>query len=366
MVIILYRVNTMSRQIKPFAANKKNITAFVIIFLIVFPLFAAPESTPEMVPYEGDLLQIFFHPVLARPEIAFKGKMKDFFKDWFVTAEEFKKILNEMYMQGYVLTDINDFCKVIYENGQKKLQVQKLMVPKGKKPMIFFIDDLNYYPNMKENGIVHKLVLDEKGEIAAWTDNGNGGELSYDNDIVTILESFIRQYPDFSVFGTRGVIAVTGYEGVFGYQTQEPDAAGYQEEVNKATAIANKLKELGWRFASHGFAHLRMPDISMALFKSDTNRWDKEVRPIVGDTDLYVYPFGAGVENNKEKHDFLCNQGFDMFFGVGPGYAYRTRPGYMFFERRNIDGTYFRYFRNRPDKLFDIDKVMDKKLRDVR
>jgi len=59
---------------------------------------------------------------------------------------------------------------------------------------------------------------------------------------------------------------------------------------------------------------------------------------------------------------------FNLFFGVGSGYGYRMGPKseYVYMSRMNIDGWYFRQFRNSPDRLFDINKVMDKKNRGVK
>ena len=313
--------------------------------------------------YEGKLLNIFFHPVIARPEIAFNGSLKDHFLEWFVTADEFRKILYELYIQDYVLVNIGEFYSVAYHNGVKRITEQKLLVPEGKKPMVLSVDDLNYYGYMKKNGIVHKLVLDEKNEIAAWTDNEHGGELSYDNDVITILENFINQYPDFSLRGARGIIALTGYEGVLGYKTYRYNNPEYQAEAARAMVVVNKLKERGWYFASHSFTHWNMRTITFDRFMYDTNLWDREVRPIIGDTDLYVYPFGAGLESRHEKHRVLRDRGFNLFFSVGLGQEYWTAQGYMYIERRNIDGSYFRVFRNNPNRLFDIDKVIDKELR---
>ena len=179
------------------------------------------------------------------------------------------------------------------------------------------------------------------------------------------MEDFIKQHPDFSVRGAKGIIALTGYEGVLGYRTQEENskAPGYAEEVEQATAVANRLKELGWRFASHSWGHRNMPTITMSSFLWDTNHWDSEVRPILGDTDLFIYPFGAGVEAQGDKHKVLRDRNFNLFFDVGTGIGHSERGEYLYFTRRNIDGVYFRTFRNRDDKLFDIDKVIDKKFR---
>jgi hypothetical protein len=213
---------------------------------------------------------------------------------------------------------------------------------------------------VRDNGSVHKLVIDENREIAAWT----AGELSYDLDIVTIMEGFIRQHPDFSLRGAKGIIALTGYEGLLGYQTQNLEAPGYSKEAREAAAVVERLKELGWRFASHSWGHLNMPKVPMSWFTYDLKLWDSQVKPIMGDTDLYIYPFGAGVEAQEDRHKLLRGLNYNLFFGVSPpGFGHSECGEYIYLDRLNIDGFYFRVFKNRQDKLFDIDKVIDKKFR---
>jgi len=373
--------------------SKCNILAFcLILFMLFFIIYSCSNTevkriadksvteteaseppappAPAEVYYEGDILNIFFHALVARPEIAFKGDMKKHFMEWFVTADEYKKILDELYLRDYVLVDIKEFYTVTYTNNIKTVEANKFLIPEGKKPLILSVDDLSYHEHYRKNGIVHKLVLDQNGNIAAWTNTPSGGEISYDLDIITITEDFIKKHPDFSIRGAKGIIALTGYEGLLGYQTQadKSKAPGHQKEIEDAIIIVNKLKELGWRFASHSYGHLNMPKVPMSWVTYDNKLWDREVKPILGETELYVYPFGAALENMEDKHKTLRDRNFILFFGVGSGYGYKIGPKseYIYLSRRNIDGQYFRIFRNSDKKLFDIDKVMDKQNRGVR
>ncbi|MCL2176150.1 MAG: polysaccharide deacetylase family protein [Treponema sp.] len=321
------------------------------------------DPPPVMVYYEGQLINIFFHPLVARPEIAFTCSRKDHFLDWFVTANEYKKILYELYINNYVLVDIKELYEVTFSGGRKRVMMKKPLIPEGKKPLVLSIDDLSYYTDTRRYASVHKLIIDAKGNIAAWTNNDRGGEISYDLDVVTYLEEFIKKYPDFSVRGARGIIALTGFEGVLGYNTHRLNAPDYQTEKENAIAVVNRLKKSGWHFASHSWGHPNLREIDLALFEQDVNRWDREVRPILGDTDLFIYPYGIGVESIEEKHKLLRNKNFNIFFGVGSRLGYREGHGYVFIERRNIDGTYFSRFINRADGLFDIEKVIDAEAR---
>jgi len=274
---------------------------------------SAPQPGPAMVSYDGPLLNIFFHILVAKPVIGVRGRRREHYLTWFVTAGEYKKILYELYINNYVLVDINELYEVDNSTVPRRVRYKKPLIPAGKKPLVLSIDDLNYYRLDRESGSVHKLVIDENGGIAAWTDNRSGGELSYDLDVVTYLEEFVKMYPDFSVRGAKGIIAPTGFEGVLGYRTHELNAPHYEEEKAKAVVVVEKLKELGWRFASHSWGHPDLSSISMNAFINDTNRWDNEVRPIVGDTDLFIYPLGAGVEHQEARHRILRERNFNIF-----------------------------------------------------
>ena len=47
----------------------------------------------------------------------------------------------------------------------------------------------------------------------------DGTVVTGDYDVVPILDSFIKEHPDFSYHGRKGILAMTGYDGVLGYRT---------------------------------------------------------------------------------------------------------------------------------------------------
>jgi hypothetical protein len=71
---------------------------------------------------------------------------------------------------------------------------------------VLSVDDLNYYTYMRENGNVFRLVLDDKGEVAAYSRTSEGqGLVTRENEIVPILDDFVKLHPDFSWHGARGL-----------------------------------------------------------------------------------------------------------------------------------------------------------------
>ncbi|MBQ7847847.1 MAG: hypothetical protein IJ344_06120, partial [Clostridia bacterium] len=44
--------------------------------------------------------------------------------------------------------------------------------------------------------------------------------------------------------------------------------------------------------------------------------WNRNVKPLIGETKVFVYPYGAFTYYGTEKHDLLVENGFVMFCGT--------------------------------------------------
>ncbi len=315
----------------------------------------------ELFFYEGKITNIFFHPLIAFPELAFDGdSMHQQMDNWFVTVTEFNRILDSLYKNNYILIDIRDTYEIRNEEGKEIMVKKELFLPENKKPLILSIDDLNYYTYMKNNGTVHKLILDSEGNIATKTHfPGEEKMISYDNEIIPILESFIAKNPDFSHNGARGVIALTGFNGVLGYDTHKITAPEYQEEKQQAIEAINYLKEMGWTFSSHGYYHYDTARVEFNKLLNDTKRWEKEVSVLTGPTEFYIYPFGATVRPGSDRFKHLIDAGFRAFWGVGPNSQFQINHNYLLMDRINLDGVYFTRNRGKTTQLFDVDSIID-------
>lgn len=64
-----------------------------------------------------------------------------------------------------------------------------------------------------------QLVIDDNGDIKCEYKKADGTVVTGDYDVVPILDSFIKEHPDFSYHGRKGILAMTGYDGVLGYRT---------------------------------------------------------------------------------------------------------------------------------------------------
>ena len=84
--------------------------------------------------YDGIVEHLFFHPVVAYPELAFDGdNQANGIDDYMVTVDEYNKILQSVYDKGYVLVDISDvWSETTGEDGQPKMVKNTLYLPEAK------------------------------------------------------------------------------------------------------------------------------------------------------------------------------------------------------------------------------------------
>ncbi|HOJ10094.1 MAG TPA: hypothetical protein PK733_05825 [Clostridiales bacterium] len=319
------------------------------------------KANKDLVVYQGPVRHIFFHPLIAFPELAFDGDyISQGFDDWFITVKEFNKILESLYNKNYILIDIKYMYEESEEVGKKLIPRRDMLLPPGKKPLIISIDDMNYYKYMRQNGVVHKLILDSEGNISDFSITPSGNELiTKENDIVTILDRFVMEHPDFSFMGAKGIAALTGYEGILGYRTDNPPAPNIEEEKKEALKIIKRLKETGWSFACHGYGHLDTVKIGLDVLKKDTQRWKDEVEPLIGPTPVYIFPFGSGVLPGSEKSNYLKEAGFPVMCAVGNGDYIKYESDVIYMDRIHIDGIAFRDRMPVLKEMFEIDDIVD-------
>ena len=269
-------------------------------------------------------------------------------KDYMVTISEFNKTIDQLYKNNYVLVNLNGLVK---KGTDGKLTFTGVSLPEGKKPLILSQDDVSYYEYMDNSGFPGKLIVDKQNQIKnIYIDNKK--ETVGDYDMVPLIDSFIKKHPDFSYQGAKGTLALTGYNGVLGYRTSKSEY-GDNEKTNKeieaAKKVADQLKKDGWSFASHTWGHLNMTQASLADIQQDNERWQNEVAPILGKTNILIYPFGADISDwqpyseANQKFAYLKQQGFDIFCNVDASTPAWGQLGTDYYRnaRINIDGIRF-------------------------
>lgn len=344
------------------------------------PLLADAKSrydnaSAKLVRWEDptNISHIFFRSLIVDPARAFDGdENQDSYNQYYVTVTEFREILQHLYDRGFVLVSIHDTVKLkVDESGSTSYTAGDIYLPEGKTPIILSQDNVNYFEYMVDgdgdrtadaegDGFAYRLMVGADGKPTAAYVDASGQTLYGEYDLVPIVESFIAEHPDFSYHGARGLLAVSGYEGVFGYRTHSEwkETLGedaYLEEVRQAQELVSCLKECGWEIASHSYADINYSSASASSIKEDVQKWETQVQPIVGDTDVFMYPYGGDIgdvtQYSGDKYEALYEAGYRFFCNMESVPWMQIRDKYVRQGRRAIDG--YRMW-NQSDKLSDL------------
>jgi hypothetical protein len=340
---------------------------------------STPEPTPAPVvlaPYDGVVEHLFFHEVIAFPELAFRGGTNQSgFDTNMVTVHEYNLILESLYKNNFVLIDLNDvWSEFTNDAGQQRMRRNTLMIPEGKKPLVISFDDLSFYAYMMGNGFMERYIIGEDGNIWAEGTNPNGSRIvSQDLAAITILDKFVKDNPGFSHNGAKGCIALTGYEGILGYRTntdRNDDSDEFRlnrmKEVARVQPVVQRLKETGWYFATHSYGHINLETAALSTVQADANRWMDEVGSLVGETQIFIYPFGSRLDGGDvgavgPAFRFYQELGFRLFASVGrePYTQIKSGISAVIMDRMAVDGFTLRQRRSRFIRFFDAKEVFD-------
>ncbi len=319
----------------------------------------------DMIIYTGEVEYLCFHPLILNNKVNFKDKNHNKIYNLFLTVDEFKGCLNKLYQNDYILVDIFDVYKQVYNDGKFKIQRKDLKVPKGKKPFIMFIDDLSYNQDMIKF-TSSKLVYDDtKDKVMSVISEDNKLALHEDKEIITILNKFIEDNPSFSLNNARGIISLTGVEGVFGYNTgknvRRTDKnieilRRLSKDIFEAKKVADKLKKDGWRFACHTYDNINFKNVTLDYVKNDMENWFRYVSNIVGSTDIFVYPCGNSINENDERFKYLNDIGFNIFCLSGDAL---NKESFVIKNHVNINRKVVSYETIKKNNKKDFYKIFD-------
>ena len=330
------------------------------------------------------MTHVFFHTLVKDDRKAFDGDEKEAgYHQVMTTISEFNSIIQQMYDRGYVMVSLHDMCKV---NEDGTVSRKEIYLPAGKKPFVLSQDDVSYYHYMDGDGFAQKLIVDENGEVKNTYIEEDGSISVGDYDMVPLIDTFVKEHPDFSYHGHKGIVALTGYEGVLGYRTDEvyrtressrvtayqqqffdthPDF-DWQLEVDQATAVADAMKAEGWEFASHTWGHINPLGYGYDATVQDTERWLANVATVVGSTDVLIFAFGADIgdwqpyTSDNAFFTYFKSKGFNIFCNVDSS-QYWVQFGNTFMRqgRRNLDGYRMYYNPDMLSDLFDVSEAWD-------
>lgn len=343
--------------------------------------YEATKATCVEYPLE-EITHVFYHTLIKDTSKAFDGDSKEAgYNQVMTTIEEFNKITQSMYDKGYVLVSLHDMATV---NEDGTMTRGKILLPPDKKPFVLSQDDVSYYHYMDGDGMASRLVIDENGDVKAEYIEDDGSVSVGDYDMVPLLDTFIDKHPDFSYHGRKGILAMTGYNGVLGYRTdiayktrenlsedqqkfldKNPDF-DYDQEVKEAKKVAEAMKADGWEFASHTWGHRNAETDSAEKLQEDNEKWENYVAPILGKTDVIVFAFGADIGNWEDytaenpKYAYYKSRGYNYYCNVDSSkYWVQITDSYLRQGRRNLDGYRMYYNPEMLSDLFDAQEVFD-------
>ena len=285
------------------------------------------------------ITHVFFHTLIKDSSKAFDGDSKSGgYNQVMTTISEFNKIIQILYDKGYVLVSPHDMATV---NKDGTMSRGKIMVPEGKIPFVLSQDDVSYYHYMDGDGYASRLVLDENGDVKTEYIEDDGSVSVGDYDMVPLLDdqkAFLDSHPDFD----------------------------YDQDVKDAKKVADAMKAEGWEFASHTWGHRNATTSTAEELKTDDKKWKAYVAPILGDTDMVIFAFGAdigdweGYSSDNAKFAYYKKAGYDYFCNVDSSqYFVQITDQYFRQGRRNLDGYRMYYNPDMLSDLFDVSEVWD-------
>ena len=329
----------------------------------------------------GAIPNLSFHVLIADPARAFVDKsFGGKYNMNFVTTQEFQRILEQLYANGFVLVDMDSFIAETVTGDTITYSAKPLNLPDGKKPVMITETMVNYFRYMIDSdndgeadkggaGFASRLVVDPlTGDITAEMVNSSGETVRGDYDLVPILEKFIEEHPDFCYQGARATLAVCGYDGIFGYRINKEvlDTKGqayYDEQVAGAKEIVAALKEKGYEIACYTYDNIGYGGKSASDIKDDMAKWERDILPVVGKLDTIVYAQKSDISSTgayrDSKYDVLANMGFRYFISNGNKPACTVTGEYVRQLRVMVTGTSLAHTGTMYADYFDAKTVLD-------
>ena len=334
-----------------------------------------PIDDPNSIP------NLSFHCLIADPSRAFTDKTYgSVYNSLYVTIDEFSKILEQLYANGYVLVDFDSFIvETVGPDGKITYSTKPIYLPEGKKPIMLTETLVNYEtfsidsdgdgePDKDGDGFASKLVLDANGNITCEMVDAQGNTVYGAYDMVPILEAFIAEHPDFCYQGARATLAVSGEDGVFGYRinhsvkkTKGEDY--YNQQVEGAKIIVQALRDKGYTIACYTYGNVAYGQLSATKIEGDLDAWKKEIKPVLGDVPVIVYAKSSDIsaDGNYEggKYNVLKNAGFRYFISSGNSPYAEVTANYVRQSRIMITGQQLQSANNPFAQYFNAKEVLN-------
>ena len=349
----------------------------------LFPALASAkarynEVISKMVSWKAcDVPNLSFHVLIADGTRAFKDKTYgSSYKKNFVTVSEFSSILQQLYDNGYVLVDLDDFYTTTHNasSGRDVFVEHELKLPEGKKPVMITETNANYYtymvdpnedgkPDSKGAGFASRLCYD--GSFYNEMVNADGSISTGAYDMVPILEEFIEFNPDFSYKGARATIAFSGYDGVLGYRINSKSLSDEELVIEReeCAEVIQALKDAGYKLACYTYNNVNYSTKDASYIQSDLKKWAEEITPWIGQLDILVFAkdgdIGTTDPYSGSKFNVIYSAGFRYFVASGETPWNQVNDLYIRHNRLNVTGTNLQKHSELFEGMFNASTVLD-------
>ena len=109
---------------------------------------------------------------------------------------------------------------------------------------------------------------------------------------------------------------------------------------------------------------LERRNLILEKLQADTEKFKKNVDPLIGGTDIIIFAFGTDITDAEDysgdKFEYLKNQGYNYYCNVDSSqYFVQITSEYFRQGRRNLDGYRMYYNPDMLSDLFDVSDVWD-------
>ncbi len=366
-------------QTSKFYSAEQLFSDLAVIFpedeMIKSNLLTATSYTSEVREYRGQIEVICVRSLIADTDIAFSSRIHAGDTGLYLTTYEFEKILENLYERDYVLVDPENLIDM---SDPTFLLERNLKVPKGKKPLIVVIENLQYSASAYNVGTCRRLVLNDESQVCGEYVNSAGETVvSRTAEAIGILDTFVEKHPEFTYDGAKGIVSVSGYEACFGYVVSRdevddrnaalsaanmpqinPTAEEIQYNRDRVTEIANVLSDNGWKFANCTYSYIQdCTNTEKPVLIEDTEKWLEQIGSLFGEVHMLVYPNGNYIPGKDDRAVYFKNHGFRIFFGGGASPYYTYGDNYLYLDRAMM--SYVTLNRKVYEELFDYKQIID-------
>lgn len=290
----------------------------------------------------------------------------------FVTTSEFSKILGELYNNNYVLVDFNSFTT----NNGGTILPKNIALPEGKKPVMITQTLVNYFAYMTDldkngepdpggTGFAYRLVVTDSGDIKAEYMDGSGSPQVGDYDLVPILETFLKEHPDFSYKGARATLAVTGEEGIFGYRinssyTADRSQSYRDEQIAGAKKLVEALRAKGYTLACNSYGNRDYKKDNANQIQNDLQQWTQQITPVIGNVDVFVFARESDLTDYAgNAFNIMTTSGFRYFVSNSKSPSTEVNSTYVRQKRLMVTGNSMAWQQDMFNGIFDPNSVID-------